>query len=322
MSQADLQKLSKNLEKAENAARIRLFGKASSQFDSLIKFAQSVEPSLIPGFIFLSHLYLVNQDVSNNKDPLTTGSLRRLVGLGPTTDDITLVMALPGGVYGEYPVQRVFAEARGILMMEQGLREKNPEVLEHAIKHFLDIDKNHLFFSRYVHVIGRRVTGRGAALDCEAQSNIIRASGIEDVNPSGAIPYYMLATRALRAARRKEEESKHRETLIGLKKVRRCWFCGRLVQGANHFKNFPSNVTPYFQNLLVENKEDLRVYEEETIVACQPCASAITKEANRIAQHYHEWTKHQIQGMKNEIAVLRQAISLQTKAIKSAGGRK
>ena len=65
MSSKEEIKLSKALEKAENTARIRLFKKASDQYNKLIGLAQSVSPELIPGFGFLARLYLVNEDISD-----------------------------------------------------------------------------------------------------------------------------------------------------------------------------------------------------------------------------------------------------------------
>ena len=88
------------LQKAENAARIRLFGKASSQYKDLMKQAESLEPELVSGFQFLSELYNVNQDISDKKDPLETGSLRNLNALGSNISDMPLTMALPGGIFG------------------------------------------------------------------------------------------------------------------------------------------------------------------------------------------------------------------------------
>jgi len=215
-------------------------------------------------------------------------------------------MVLPGGVFGEYETDRIFAETRGLLMMNQGFRDLDTQVLEKAIEHFLKIGNNQLFFSRYVNVIGRRVSGNRAALECEAKAEIVRASVLEDAYPSAAIPHYMLATRALRAARRHEDENKYRQTLIGLKQVRPCWFCGRLVQGANHFRRMSSEITPYFVNLLAENKEDVRVIDNQDIHACLPCAAAISKEADRIASHYKDILLNRIEALSNQIKMIQQ----------------
>lgn len=193
-------------------------------------------------------------------------------------------------------------------MMNQGFRDMNTQVLENAIEHFLKIGNDQLFFSRYVTVIGRRVTGNRAALECEAKSEIVRASVLEDAYPSSAIPHYMLATRALRAARRHEDESKYRQILIGLKQVRPCWFCGRIVQGANHFRRMSSEITPYFVNLLAENKEDVRVIDNQDIHVCLPCAAAITREADRIASHYKDVLLNRIEVLSNQIAMIQQTL--------------
>jgi hypothetical protein len=306
MSEKDLQRFSKALQKAENAARIRLFNKASSQYQKLIKVAKSLEPSMESGFRFLTELYSLNHDISQMNDPVDTGSLRKLNALSTSMTNSVLTMALPGGVFGDFETDRIFAETRGILMMDQGIRDKDTKVLEHAIEHFLQIGKEPLFFSRYVSVIGRRITGNRAALECEAKAEIVRASELEDANPSAAIPHYMLATRALRAARRREDESKYRRILQGLKKVRPCWFCGRLVQGANHFRQMPSEITPYFEKLLVDNNEDIRVLDDQTIHVCNPCAAAITKEADRIASHYKDYLLERIANLAEQISIMKE----------------
>ncbi|MFW9965256.1 MAG: hypothetical protein ACFFCX_16910 [Candidatus Sifarchaeia archaeon] len=308
MSEKELQKFSKALQKAENAARIRLFDKASSQYNNLIDTAKSLQPDLANGFQFLTELYSVNHDVSKQKDPIETGSMRRLNSLSTSIPNIVLTVALPGGVFGDYETDRIFSETRGILMMDQGIRDKDTKVLKHAIEHFLKIGKAPLFFSRYVNVIGRRVSGNRAALECEAKSELIVASSLEDANPSAAIPHYMLATRALRAARRDEDENKYRQILIGLKKVRPCWFCGRTVQGENHFRRMATDATPYFENLLIENKEDLRVLDSQEIYACTPCASAITKEADRIALHYRDALLKRIEVLSQQINQLQEVL--------------
>jgi hypothetical protein len=253
LSEKELQRFSKALEKAENTARIRMFDKAASQYEHLIATARTLEPELANGFEFLSLLYSVNCDISKQNDPIETGSLRNLNALSTSIPNITLTMALPGGVFGDYDTDRIFSETRGILMMNQGVRDGDVNVLQHAIEHFLQIGKKPLFFSRYVGVIGRRITGNMAALECEAKAQITEASVLADSDPNGAIPHYMLATRALRAARRIEDEHKYRQILVGLKTVRPCWFCGRTVQGENHFRRMPSAITPYFENLLRSN---------------------------------------------------------------------
>jgi hypothetical protein len=261
---------------------------------------------MVVGFQFLAELYSVNHDISKQSDPIETGSLHELNALSTMIPNTSLTMALPGGIFGEYETDRIFAETRGILMMNQGFRDMNTQVLENAIEHFLKIGNNQLFFSRYVPVIGRRVTGNRAALECEAKAEIVRASVLEDAYPSSAIPHYMLATRALRAARRHEDESKYRQILIGLKQVRPCWFCGRLVQGNNHFKRLPSEITPYFVNLLADSKEDTRVIDKQEIYACLPCAAAISKEADRIASYYKDILLNRIDMLSNQIVMIQQ----------------
>jgi len=310
MSSKAEQKLSKALEKAENTARIRLFKKASDQYRKLAELAKTIDPGLIPGFVFLSNLYLVNHDISQRNDPLTTGTLHQFDTLKEKMPAISLTMALPGGIFGEFPVIRVFTESRAILLMARGKNESNPEILSEAIDLFLEIGREPLFFGRYVHIIQRRINGVRAALECEGESHVIKASLIADEDPSGAIPGYLLATRAYRAARYSELEKQYRQVLIGLKQVGKCWFCGRIVQGDNHFRVFNSEVTPYFTNLLMENKEDMRTHQDSSIVACSPCAKAIELEAHRIAGEYHKWTVRQLELVSAQIQQIAERVNL------------
>jgi len=301
VSSKEEQKLSKALEKAENTARIRLFKKASSLYSKLVDMATPINPQIVPGFVFLSKLYLVNHDISERNDPLVTGSLHQLDTLREKMEPMNLTMALPGGIFGEFPVSRVFTETRAILLMARGKSERNPEILSEAIDFFLEIGREQLFFGRYVGIIGRRVNGVRAALECEGELHVIKASTIADEDPSGAIPGYMMAARAYRAARRSDLEEKYRNQLIGLKQVGKCWFCGRTVQGANHFRVLPSEITPYFENLLSANKEDMRIRRGTSIVACLPCAKAIEQEAHRVAGEYHRWTVKQLELIQEDL---------------------
>ncbi len=309
MSEKELEKLSKELEKAENSARIHQFDKAASRYGKLAKMASDVQPQLVDEFVFYQKLYSVNHDIVEKRDPLETGQLDSLDSLQSNFGNKSLVMALPGGIFGEYDTSRVFDETRGIILLRQGQNERNPDLLQSAIDKFLHIGKSQLFFGRYVKVIGRRISGTRAALECEAIGHVIRATAIADANPSGAIPHLLLATRAFRAARRNDLESRYRLELVGLRKVRKCWFCGRTVQGANHFRLMKSKMSSYFSNLLESTKEDMRVFEEDSIVACLPCAEAIGHEADRIAQYYYSLAMKRLESIDRQLQQLRTAIA-------------
>lgn len=308
MSQKDKERFSKKLDDAENTARIRLFAKASKKYAGLVKSARLIEPEMVDGLTFLAALYAANQDARDMKDPLQTGSFERLLKIQDSTQKQTLPMALPGGFFGSCETTRVFKEIRAIALMDAGVTTGNTDALKEAMEVFLEIGGNPLFFSRYVRPLQRRVTGNRAALECEARRNIIKGNALSDVYPNAAIPHYMVATRALRAARKYDEETRLRERLIGLRMVRRCWFCGRLVQGANHFVRLPSKVTQYFENLLKENKEDLRVYDGEAIYACVPCAVALSKESEKHAIAYYEKASREIQVLRSHVQRLTETI--------------
>jgi hypothetical protein len=310
MSQKESEKFAKKLDDAENTARIHLFKKASKKYHDLIKTAQELEPSMVDDLYFLSALYAVNHDISENKDPIETESLQNLYNLQKTMEiHETLPMVLHGGFFGDYSTDRIIKEVEALLLMDNGLSSKNPEFLEKAADLFMEIGSAQLFFSRYVRPIGRRVTGNKAALECEAGASKIKGDAVADPQPNAAIPHYMLATRALRAARRYREESEVRAKLIGMRMTRRCWFCGRLVQGANHFTSLHANVTKYFENLLVENKEDLRVCDENMIYVCMPCASAVSNEAEKRARLYYDDAMRCINRLTSEVQALKSLLS-------------
>lgn len=305
MSTKERAKFAKNLDNAKNTARIRLFKKASKKYQELAKAAESIEPSMVSGLNFLSALYAVNDDIANKKDPVQTGSLYKLSTLEGTTTKEELPMVLPGGVFGELDTERVLLEIKALLRMDEGMTSGNEDAFKEAISIFLELGSSQLLYSRYVRPLQNRMAANRAALECEARSQIIKGKALADGYPNAAIPHFMIATRALRAARRYDDERKYRETLIGLRMVRRCWVCGRQVQGQNHFTTFRSSITEYFKSLLVQNKEDLRVYDGESIVVCTPCASAITKEADRIARVYSDRLVIQIEALKTEISQIK-----------------
>jgi hypothetical protein len=301
-------KFTKKLDDAENTARIRLFGKAAKKYRGLVKDAKSIEPSMITGLEFLSVLYEVNEDISKKKDPIVTGTLLKLGNLQSSSQNQSLSMALPGGIFGSYETDDIFSEIKAILRMDEGMTTGNQDAFNESIQLFLEIGNSQLYFSRYVRPLRGRITGSRAALECEARSQIIKGAALADCYPNAAIPHYMIATRALRAARKTKSELKYRRILIGLKMVRRCWICGRLVQGDNHFTNMDSPISEYFEYILKENKEDLRVFEGNRIVACTPCYGAISREADRIARRYYELVTREINLLKSEIQALKSKI--------------
>lgn len=309
MSTKEQEKFSKQLDDAENTARIRMFGKASKKYEGLIRKAEELEPSMVEGLRFLSTLYRVNADIADKKDPVETGSLQHLNNMGESISNQSLSMALPGGVFGEIDTGRILSEVKAILLMDKGMLGGYDEMFKEAIQLFLEIGHDELYFSRYVRPLKRRINGRRAALECEARSQILKGEVFADPYPNAAIPYFMIATRALRAARKYDEESTVRATLIGLKMVRRCWFCGRLVQGANHFVSLDSSVTEYFQHLLRENKEDLRVHDGDSISACVPCATALNKEADRVARFYHDVLLQELNKLRSEVQHLQTTVA-------------
>ncbi len=290
MSQKALRKFSSELDNAENTARIRLFEKASKKYADLAKAARELKPEIVPELQFLAHLYALIDDIESKRDPFSTGTLHMLLSLESAVGDKALMMTLPGGRFGEISTLRIITELKAINYMNQGIESNNAATVRKAIDLFMEIGDEPLIFSRYLRPIMRRQSGSRAALECEARAQIIEGEALKDPNPSAAVSHYMIAVRALRSARLYDEEIEYQKTLVGLRIVRTCWFCGRKVQGASHLVWMKASVGDYFKRLLEANKEDVRIIGKQRIIACKPCYSAISGEANRIASSYYEKT--------------------------------
>ncbi len=305
MSEKELKKFSSELDDAENTARIRLFEKAAKKYFKLAEKASTLKKDIYWSLMFLAHLYAINYVIAKKADPVASGAIGKFLELEEKVPEQKITIALPGSGYGEFETTRIFTELRAIATLYDGFFKRNPTRVREAIPLFLQIGDEPLFYSRYIEPIKRRVTGSRAALECEARAQLIEGSRLADPDPSGAIPHYMIAVRALRAARLYEEETKQRKILTGLRTIRTCWFCGRRVQGAEHLIWMESSVSPYFINLLKQNNEDTRIVSGNRIVACQPCFKAISNEADRIANIYYQKLKAEIEDLRRRIAAIR-----------------
>ncbi len=304
MSQKELRKFSEELEDAENTARIRLFGKAARKYRKLANWAKAVKPDLHFGMKFLAHLYDINDTIVSQRDPHRTGVVREFLKLRGEMEEVEVTVSLLGSGFGVFTTTRIFNEIYAIHLMYEGMESKSAKMVRDAAELFLTISDEFLFYSRYMKPLKRRVTGTRAALECEARAQIIEGTKLADPNPSGAIPHFMIAVRALRAARLFDDEVVYRRMLMGLRAIRTCWFCGRRIQGSSHLVWMESEVSEYFVNLLRENNEDLRMVHENKITACIPCFKAINKEADRIANIYYARLQEEINELRRIIASL------------------
>lgn len=304
MSEKELRKFSSELENAENTARIRLFEKAAKKYNDLAQKAQKFRPEMVSELQFLSSLYSLNHDISSRRNPHETGSIKALAALETSTPNKELSMTLPGGRFGEFPTTRIFTEVKAILTMYEGMSTGGSSRVRDAINFFLELGNQQLFFSRYLEPLNRRVTGDRAALESEARAQMIEGGALADPKPTSAVPHYMIAVRALRAARLHDEEARYRRVLTGLRTCRDCWFCGRQVQGADHLVWLKSTISPYFRNLLLKLKQDTRIIDADRLVACQPCFSAINNEADRTARAYFDRLVQEIQRLAQRVARL------------------
>ncbi|MCF2138380.1 MAG: hypothetical protein K9W43_14205 [Candidatus Thorarchaeota archaeon] len=308
MSEKALRKFSSELDNAENTARIRLFGKAAKKYEELAATARTLKPELFPQLQFLSMLYSLIDDIEGKRDPHQTGTLEGLLQLESLTGDTILMMTLPGGRFGEIATSRIFTELKALKYLYQGVASQSAETVRKAVDLFMSIGDEQLIFSRYLQPMLRRVTGRRAALECEARAQIIEGVTLKDRKPSQAVSHFMIAVRALRNARLYDEEQEYQKTLLGLRVVRTCWFCGRKIQGASHLVWMKASVSDYFRDLLEQNNEDVRMVGSNRVVACKVCYSAISEEANRIAATYHEETLKLIRNLMKRIEALERAV--------------
>ncbi len=279
VSQKALMKFSQEIEKAENAARIRLFSKASKQYEKLAEKARELQPEIAIELQFYSILYRLLDEIEDGKDPMKTGTVSALLRLTPQIGDRRLVMALPGGRFGEFSTFRILRELKAIETMAIGLSRNDHNMLRQAVDLFMNIGDEMLIFSMYLSPLKRRITGRRAALECEGYAQVIEGARFVDEDPSAAAEYYMMAVRAFRSARLHDKEAIYQNTLIGLRVELTCWICGRRVKGASHLVWMPAQVSNYFVKLLEENKEDVRSVKPNRLVVCKPCYTAISNEA-------------------------------------------
>ena len=310
MSSKEIERCESLLEDADNTARIGDFGKAARKYMRAVEACRRVgwEDQAVMS-LFLSYLYPCNQDVKEGKDPLETGSLARFVegvsGLPPTR----VVAYMPGGFYGEFDSSRLVTEARAILLMSEGLRETRMErireLLGEASSRFAEIGSEPLIFSRYVSCLKRRSTGNSAALECEGHIELIEGARVEEVEPLKAVEYMMAASRAFRAAKLRERARAINGRIRGLRTTRRCWMCGRVAQGSRHFKIVGAEVGRYFEKVLREAGEDLRVFEDlHSIVLCRPCYTSISNEADRIAREYFDRVMEVVSRLASQVEML------------------
>lgn len=314
MSSKDVERCESKLEDAENTARIGDFGKAAK------KYAEAVELCMNLGWekeaqeaLLLSYLYPCNQDVKDKKDLLETGSLRKFLENASRLPPMKVTAYMPGGLFGEFDTARLLTEVRGILYMNLGLTAPNAvdavKLLEAAYDHFLEIGDAPLIFSRYVSCLKRRTTGNNAALECEGHIEFIKARQFMEIEPPKATENLIVAARAYRAARLYDVAKSVNNRIQELRATRKCWMCGREIQSADHFKIVKADVGSYFENLLRQRNEDMRVIDGASRIAlCNPCYSAIFYEADRIARGYHNIAMQAIAALEARIRQLEAAV--------------
>jgi len=310
LSSKDIERCESELEDAENTARIGNFGKAAKKYLDAVEMCRKVEwEDEAAKALFLSYLYPCNQDVKDRKDLLETGSLINFVNNASTLPPMKVVAYMPGGLYGEFDTSRILTEAKGILYMNAGLKAGSVEeavgLLEKASECFLQIGGAPLFFSRYISFLKRRTTGNHAALECEGQIEYINGRNFVEVEPPKAVEYLMAAAKAFRAAKLREVWQEVNKLIRGLRATRKCWMCGREVQGANHFNLVKADVGCYFEKILKDRKEDLRAIDGLLSIAlCRPCYTSIYYEADRIAKMYYDMAMQAINELAAEVRTL------------------
>ncbi|WXG41687.1 MAG: hypothetical protein WED07_13145 [Candidatus Freyarchaeum deiterrae] len=311
----DTERCESKLEDAENTARIGDFGKAAKKYSDSVDACRSLgwdqeaEQALL-----LSYLYPCNQDVKDKKDLLETGSLRKFLENASKLPSIKVTAYMPGGLYGEFDTAKLLTEAKGTSYMSLGLQAPNVvdavKLLERAYDLFLEIGDSPLIFSRYVSCLKRRTTGNNAALECEGHIEFIKGRQYIEIAPPKATEYLIIAAKAYRAARLYDVGKSVRARIQELRATRKCWMCGREIQSADHFKIVKADVGAYFENLLRERNEDMRVINGTSGIAlCSPCYTAVFYEADRIARGYHSLAMQAIAALEARVRQLEAAVN-------------
>ncbi len=307
LSSKEIERCEKELEDAENTARIGNFGKAAKKYFNAAELCKKVgwDNEAIEA-LFLAYLYPCNQDAKEGRDLFETESLRYFVQHSYKLPQMKVMAYMPGGLYGEFDTKRLLTEARGILYMELSRKAKTIEhsvkLLEKASDHFLEIGDSDLVFSRYVSCLKRRTTGNYAALECEGHINYIKGSVYIEIDPSKAIGYIMASARAYRAAKLRDVWKGMNKRIEALRATRKCWMCGREAQSTENFEIVKADVGSYFENRLREMKEDMRVIEgKSNIILCKPCYTAIYYEAEKIAKTWYEMAMQVIQALEARV---------------------
>ncbi|MFB0562101.1 MAG: hypothetical protein ACETWM_12930 [Candidatus Lokiarchaeia archaeon] len=307
MSSKEIEHCERDLEDAENTARIGNFGKAARKYFDTVALCRKVgwDDEAMEA-LFLAYLYPCNQDAKDGKDLYETQSLRTFVQQTYKLPQMNVMAYMPGGLYGEFDTKRLLMEARGILYMELGRKAKTVEqavkLLGSASDLFIEIGDSDLVFSRYVSCLKRRTTGNYAALECEGHIESIKGSVFIETDPSKAIGYIMAAARAYRAAKLHDVWKGMNKRIEALRATRKCWMCGREAQSTDNFQIVRASIGRYFENRLREMKEDMRVMDgKSSIVLCKPCYTAIYYEADRIARTWYDMAMQAIQTLEARI---------------------
>ncbi len=263
---------------AENAAKLGLFEEAYKRYlkaaESAISLNRMQEAYV---WYFLASIYKCNSSIDDEKYLLSSlYNLYETYNKHPV-DKVTVYML--GGAFGEFPAKRFVNEAIGLLALNNakltnmGL-EEIVENLDKATKAFMEIGNDYLFYSKYLSIINKRVTANYAALISEANKAYLLGEYYSDIDPTKAVEHYMIASRAYRTARRMDIYRDVIKLIQGVRVTKKCWICGREIQGEKHFVYLDAKLGPYFEKLIEKNQDKHSIHGNK-IVVCNVCYSAI-----------------------------------------------
>ncbi|MCL4339740.1 MAG: hypothetical protein M1388_01260 [Thaumarchaeota archaeon] len=145
-------------------------------------------------------------------------------------------------------------------------------------------------------------------------ADLIEANAMVDVDPKKSLSFLSEAATNLGMAGTYSSGviTITQKELDRISKSRKCWFCGREVQGQDyHYVLLPATITGYIRGKY--GSTATLSMEGNAVVACESCSSAIRNVADLVANTYYEKLRKEMEfkllAIEREIHELRQAIS-------------
>ena len=145
-------------------------------------------------------------------------------------------------------------------------------------------------------------------------ASLIEANSVADTDPKKSVALLSEAATNLELAGTDPMNVSSGTTakLRNMSKFGQCWFCGREMQGQGfHYVLLPATVSPYTRQRYGSSSP--QTVEENQVVACESCSTAVQNVADRVAKLYYERAMaemHSIeQRLEGEIVSLRSELA-------------